>query len=385
MASQHTTATPSKPDARFSVSSLLSPPEMKRSESFSKSPADCAMDATPAPALDCTINRLTVNSLGSNIRSSAKGLPPSPPVSPFDNLHKEDSQCSVEEDTSRDPPLFPAWSGDKIGATTAPLFPSVGTTPEQEALISRHIAESRLSNVYDRPTREEYQLAIACKSIAVSQWRKNPVQWMRNERATWSMYGPKKSTQRSHLRALAPAPAGVRKTKPAAPRLPRAPRVTKRTPKAALLESFDAKPPTPKAPKVQASRDDVDFHKIPNYAPPLETLPEDGRKALKAEWKGQPLDLSADPDRGELHPSELNVASTLRLTCATYLYNKRRIFQARVRALLRGEDFNKTKAQQACKIDVNKASKLWAAYEKIGWFKPIYFQQHLDNFNDWEN
>jgi len=33
------------------------------------------------------------------------------------------------------------------------------------------------------------------------------------------------------------------------------------------------------------------------------------------------------------------------------------------------KDFRKTDAQQACKIDVNKASKLWTAFDKAGWFQ----------------
>jgi len=89
------------------------------------------------------------------------------------------------------------------------------------------------------------------------------------------------------------------------------------------------------------------------------------------------LDLSNDPDRDLLHPSELKVASTLRLTCAMYLTSKRRIFIGRVAALRRGKEFRKTDAQQACKIDVNKASKLWAAFDKVGWFNPVWATPHL--------
>src|SRR4030095_11349090 len=93
-------------------------------------------------------------------------------------------------------------------------------------------------------------------------------------------------------------------------------------------------------------------------------------KGLKADWKGQMLDLSNDPDRHVLDPAEVGLAATLRLSCATYLCSKRRIFEARLNALRIGKEFRKTDAQQACKIDVNKASKLWTAYEKVGWFQP---------------
>jgi predicted DNA-binding ribbon-helix-helix protein len=89
------------------------------------------------------------------------------------------------------------------------------------------------------------------------------------------------------------------------------------------------------------------------------------------------LDLTNDPDRHMLHEAELNLASTLRLVCATYLCSKRRVFEARIEALKIGKEFRKTDAQQACKIDVNKASKLWQSFEKVGWFNPEYFRQYL--------
>ncbi|KAF5016863.1 hypothetical protein F66182_11323 [Fusarium sp. NRRL 66182] len=89
------------------------------------------------------------------------------------------------------------------------------------------------------------------------------------------------------------------------------------------------------------------------------------------------LDLSNDPDRNLLDPAEVNLAATLRLSCATYLCSKRRIFEARVKALSIGKEFRKTDAQQACKIDVNKASKLWTAYDRVGWFKPEHFIRFL--------
>lgn len=130
---------------------------------------------------------------------------------------------------------------------------------------------------------------------------------------------------------------------------------------------------TPRA--LGTNRDDTDYNSLEDFSPPLETLGGNA-KALKADWKGQMLDLSSDPDRHLLSAAELNLAATLRLSCATYLCSKRRIFEARVRALKVGKEFRKTDAQQACKIDVNKASKLWTAYERVGWFKPEHFQQY---------
>ncbi|KAF2085781.1 hypothetical protein K490DRAFT_74925 [Saccharata proteae CBS 121410] len=377
-----------KQDGRFTVSSLLSPPELKRLDSFTNSPMPRKPSHSPHSSHDSGVSMPTmVHSLGSNLRQSRAGLPPSPPVSPYDNVHKEQIQTSADEDTTRDPPLYPSGAPSEA---SEPLFPS--SASEHDSLIARHVSSTKTAG--PRPTADEYRLVVACKATVFQRYNKDPKGYMRKEKATWNLYGPKRNTattkSRNTLRTLAPAPAGVRKPKTTVARAPRASRPIKRTPKAAVLDSFtvdDFKPSVPAAPKTPrapAPRDDVDFRSLPDYSPPVSLLPEDGKKGLKADWKGQPLDLSTDPDRHELHPAELNVASTLRLSCGVYLANKRRIFAARVRALLRNEDFNKTKAQQACKIDVNKASKLWAAYERIGWFDPRLFQHHLGNFVDIE-
>jgi hypothetical protein len=80
-----------------------------------------------------------------------------------------------------------------------------------------------------------------------------------------------------------------------------------------------------------------------------------------------PLDLTDHPHRYLMDPDEVMLASNLRLDCATYLTSKRRIFIKRIGSPRIGKEFYKTDAQQACKIDVNKASKLWQAFEKVGW------------------
>jgi hypothetical protein len=35
--------------------------------------------------------------------------------------------------------------------------------------------------------------------------------------------------------------------------------------------------------------------------------------------------------------------------------------------------FKRTNSQQTCNIDVNKASKLWEAFDKVGWFEERHF------------
>lgn len=111
----------------------------------------------------------------------------------------------------------------------------------------------------------------------------------------------------------------------------------------------------------------------PDYSPPTSTLTHS--KCLKIEWKGQPMDLSNDPDFDLLHPAEVVLASTLRLPAQMYLDSKKRFFQERVNCLKTGKQFRRTDAQKACRIDVNKASRLYAAFEKVGWLDENHFKE----------
>jgi hypothetical protein len=238
-------------------------------------------------------------------------------------------------------------------------------------------------NKVNKPTRDEYLLALSCVPIVSTQYNRNPGAWAREERETlerqmimMNRYHRPRDYE-TKLKKIAPAPAKKSGIQPRMQQRPRVRRTPKSTPKQQVFDTFDSSPPTvSKARALGTNRDDTDYHSLKDYSPPLETLGSNV-KALKADWKGQMLDLSTDPDKNMLSPAELNLASTLRLSCATYLCSKRRIFEARVRALGVGKEFRKTDAQQACKIDVNKASKLWTAYDRVGWFKPDYFHQYL--------
>lgn len=114
---------------------------------------------------------------------------------------------------------------------------------------------------------------------------------------------------------------------------------------------------------------------IPDFSPnPLTTLPQLNVKCLKVEWKGQPMDLSQDPNLDKLHPSEAILASVLRLPAHIYLDSKRRLFFEKVQRFKTGKQFRRTDAQKACRIDVNKASRLFAAFEKVGWLEDKHFE-----------
>lgn len=117
---------------------------------------------------------------------------------------------------------------------------------------------------------------------------------------------------------------------------------------------------------------------IPDYSPdPNSTLPKGNSRCLKIEWKGQPMDLKSDPNVDQLHPAEVMLASTLRLPCNVYLDSKRRLFFEKVNRLKNGMLFRRTDAQKACRIDVNKASRLFAAFEKVGWLDDDHFVKFI--------
>ncbi|KAL3229704.1 SWIRM domain-containing protein FUN19 [Nakaseomyces bracarensis] len=121
----------------------------------------------------------------------------------------------------------------------------------------------------------------------------------------------------------------------------------------------------------------MSWSKLVDYSPPLSTLPPNQNKCLKIEWKGSSMDLSQDPLKDKLHPAELVLAETLRLPCDLYLDSKRRFFIEKVQKLRKGLPFRRTDAQKACRIDVNKASRLYAAFEKVNWLDDSNFEKYL--------
>ena len=129
--------------------------------------------------------------------------------------------------------------------------------------------------------------------------------------------------------------------------------------------------------------EDVAYDSIPDYAPPTSTLPAGDPHILQVHWPQKAVvDLSEDPDRHLLHEAEVKLVTTLNLSCAKYLCTKRRIFQARFKALQEGREFRKSDSQKACKINSNKSSKICCAFEKVGWLDKKHFLKYLDEGND---
>jgi hypothetical protein len=369
------------PTQRLSVSSLLSPPEMKRSESFGSSIAP-SLARSSFSSFNSEPSKPAMSALLQATPSANRDAYASPPISPYGPQLQKDIMVCPEDEGVRDPQLFVRNDSAGSIALDEPLFPQEHVGPSAQDLITEHMRSSDFAKLQSKPAREDYELAVSFVSTVFQSYNKNPRAWYAQEREFDQRYGrPQGVQRRPALKKLAPAPSsGARnRQKMALPRLPRAPRAPKRTPQAQVYDSFEVAQvsASPKPPRPATNRDDTDYNSLPDYSPSVDTLPKGNNKVLKADWKGQVLDLSNDPDRHLLHEAEVNLAATLRLSCATYLCSKRRIFQARIEALRIGKEFRKTDAQQACKIDVNKASKLWQAYEKVGWFKPEYFRQYV--------
>ncbi|KAH8691094.1 putative SWIRM domain protein Fun19 [Talaromyces proteolyticus] len=381
------TTLPSLPDHQFrlkmnrlpSVSSLMSPPETKPLDNFPSvySHYSASQEVKLPPISDDR----------KRTQSELVDLP-SPPVTPYAGNKKrktnhEQPDTDNNAGLSRDPVLYPRSESFTDAANDEPLF---GPVPSVTVLLDQHIAThmARFENKVNKPTREEYHLALSCVPIVSTQYNRNPFAWARKERETLErqmamMDHGRVEFHSANLKRLAPAPSKRTVTGQArVARTPRPKRTPKSTPTQRVLDDFNSglssslKPSKP----LGTNRDDIDYKSLKDYSPPMHTL-GGNTKGLKADWKGQMLDLSNDPDRHCLDPAEINLAATLRLSCATYLCSKRRIFEARVKALNIGKEFRKTDAQQACKIDVNKASKLWTAYDRVGWFKPDHFTQFL--------
>ena len=327
---------------------------------------------------------------------------PSPPVSPWTGNRQKDhrdgaqgAERAMEADVIRDPVLYPS-NDVAIGevAIDQPLFPSSPERAVAEELVDRHMAAhmTQFDKKVNRPTRDEYLLALSCVSNIGRSYNRNPGAYLKRTREeTDDQYWKAKricahpgSTTSTNLK-IAPALATKLHKKPIItakqPKpVPRVRRPAKPSPRGISLDSpLFGRSATPEVRAAGTKRpEDVDYNALPDYSPPTTILPPGNSKCLKTDWaSNNPLNLSNDPDRDMLHEAEVNLASTLRLTCATYLCSKRRIFEARLGALKIGKEFRKTDAQQACKIDVNKASKLWTAYDKVGWFNKAYFVRFL--------
>ncbi|RDW66853.1 hypothetical protein BP5796_09602 [Coleophoma crateriformis] len=328
-------------------SSLMSPPEALPLESFSRA------STTPQKTM----------------YSKPMGrFPLSPPVSPLTKATGPDDTRSA---TVKDPILYPQQ--DSQITPQPPLFEDDSLVTQ--SVVDGHVAArgSLMFREASPPRPDEYQLVLEFKSRVAKAYNANRNLWFKRER---QFLLEDRAIQSRRYRTLAPQSPNtinIGSKRGQAIKTPRntikAAKVVK-PPRAAPVKPHRATTPG----EGKTARTDKDFASIPDYCPPISSLPNKPN-SLKVDWRGAPIDLSADPYFTKLHPDERLLAANLRLDCATYLTSKRRIFERRLECLRIGKEFRKTDAQQACKIDVNKASKLWQAFDKVGWLDKAWVAQ----------
>ncbi|KAF4508928.1 hypothetical protein G6O67_005248 [Ophiocordyceps sinensis] len=363
---------------KLDINSLMSPPDAAH-DSFS----------SHAPA----IKSGSANHVGCHLGSSTKQPPlMSPPISPHSKpvaTAIASSGMTPSSQQIKDPVLYPTDDNPPSSPPQAPLF--APTELEHRRIVDQHVRARSQSIFADLapPRREDYELALTFRSQVMKHYTVDRKAWLRKERALLEA-DRRAGAQRYH--AIMPAkpitakPITAKPTTAKPARSQRADRVTKKNQSArnhGAAPARTARPagrvsatPDPSRRSTAPNREDKGFDELRDYCPPLESLP-DRANCLKVDWKGQPISLSGDAYAFMLHPDELLLAGNLRLDCATYLTSKRRIFDRRLQCLRTGKEFRKTDAQQACKIDVNKASKLWTAFEKVGWLDARWVRKYL--------
>jgi hypothetical protein len=131
------------------------------------------------------------------------------------------------------------------------------------------------------------------------------------------------------------------------------------------------------------------------YPPPNSSLDDNGdglqglterRRAEARAHRMQPNNVSCSPTSvaafaaadptgaaAKLHPWEQECARKLNVTANQYLINKLLCFKRKYERTQNGEGFTKTHAQQVATIDVNKVSKMWEVWERVGWLNNFWF------------
>lgn len=332
--------------------SLMSPPEPTPHESFARSSVSDSIDSKMKSLYTMPGGR----------------LPMSPPVSP---ATKNISTDEPSQHTVRDPILYPNTEQQGSPTSQAPLFTEEEALAAQQ-VVNGHLAARELSLFREAspPRQSEYELALEFKAEVAKAFNSNRSKWLNRERLYLLEDRALNSGSRRYLN-IAPASGG--RSRQAGIVKATQPKPHKRAPAQSQSTHIRSTPDRTTGPKV--AREDKDFSALVDYCPPIDSLPTK-YNSLKVDWKGAPIDLINDPHHDLLHPDELLLAANLRLDCATYLTSKRRIFIKRLEALRINKEFRKTDAQQACKIDVNKASKLWQAFDKVGWLDPKWVRKY---------
>lgn len=100
---------------------------------------------------------------------------------------------------------------------------------------------------------------------------------------------------------------------------------------------------------------DLPLEDIPNFEPKIELNDEEFLKIIKK------LGLTYKLEDGET--KETTIKNVLKLTDQQFAETNKRFFAEKARRTYNEQTFKKTDAQRACKIDVNKTSKLYEIYQ----------------------
>ncbi|RFU74590.1 swirm domain-containing [Trichoderma arundinaceum] len=377
---------PPKESSKLDISNLMSPPDnlletFNQGHGHQQSRTLSAVTASAA-AMSANNDRLAFDK---------HPLPMSPPISPY-TKHVSSSSATPSTppaQTIQDPVLYPV---DESSPSTQPPLFAPAEIEHHKRIVDNHVRARSSSTIIfsdvSPPRREDYELALTFRSQVMKHFTNNRRGWLLKERALL-VADRQAGAQRFHAilpaKPIAAKPARSQRTDRVSKPQASAPRPIRSSVTGLPSSTVIVRPapgrrpsatPEPSRRIVAPNREDKDFKSLPDYCPPLSSLPNRAN-SLKVDWKGQPIDLSNDPYHHLLHPDEIILAGNLRLDCATYLTSKRRMFERRLQCLRTGKEFRKTDAQQACKIDVNKASKLWTAFDKVGWLNAEWVRRFL--------
>lgn len=405
-------------DRRVSITSLLSPPETKPSDSFddrrySNTEHMKALKAVPAVVA-------TADSVKASKYAVATSYA-SPPISP----ESRQSADFAAEQGARDPQLF-ATNGPTVPiALDQPLFPResqesikvanqvAATEPKKPAGPKIWQSHQVAANIHRIQPSDGFVLDFGMNRVMNTPVREERKEFLKKVREDCEVLRRMiKESQKSSTLPSRKAPAPISRSRQPKVSLPRleaqAPRTSgrKRTlartiydsaaeasplpPKAeskkrsfsTVADSFDTsaevKPRKRKTPAPTIPEDDWILYK--DFSPDIKTLSPGANHFREFFWtrSGKPYDLSEDPNRHHLHESEIALAETLRWTCARFLLKKRLLFAKCLDHHKTSKKFGKTNAQEACFCDVNKASTMWNAFNKAGWLDRKHFTQFLD-------
>lgn len=340
--------------------------------------------------------------------------PLSPPISPYTHDMSNAADNTPHAPASTDPILYPAATPE---VSQAPLFRE-GNDHVVEKSIQSYISlrsPAQFSSITP-PSKEDYKLVASFQMSMkmgdvifsnASKWGPKIVQETKdlNRRITEARSKPRVRGARPpqpttpstylHIRPAAkPQPTRAQPSRSGAGRnigqhedaitLSVSPPRPVQKPVGGVKKAKAASP-QPKQRVKPVKREEHSYDEVPDFTPPLSTIPNEPGCMKPRLWNGAHLDLSNDPLRHLLHKEELRMISELRVDCATYLSCKRRIFVfATYLRRKSGKEFKKTNAQQACHIDVNKASRIHEVFDNLGWFDAKWLKPHFDKpIPDW--